>query len=80
MSQNATSIDGLDPIDDGADGLIVLVDAVVDVCEVVEYAGAMDKGELFLCGVQADDGPRSENAGRFALQVKRVTPPLLTFE
>ena len=73
--------DGLDPIDDGADGLVALVDAVVDVCEVVEYAAAMDKGELFLRGVWAYDGSlRSENAGRFALQVKRVTPPFLTFE
>ena len=43
--------DGLDPIDDGADGLVALVDAVVDVREVVEYAAAMDKGELFLRGV-----------------------------
>lgn len=73
--------DGLDPIDDGADGLVALVDAVVDVREVVEYAAAMDKGELFLRGVWAYDGSlRSENAGRFALQVIRLTPPFLTFE
>ena len=81
MSHAERYFDGLDPIDDGADGLVALVDAVVDVREVVEYAGAMDKGDLFLRGVRADDGPlRSENAGRFAPQVKRVTPPFLTFE
>ena len=74
-------LDGLDPVDDGADGLVALVDAVVDVREVVEYAAAMDKGELFLRGVWAYDGSlRSENAGRFALQVIRLTPPFLTFE
>ena len=73
--------DGLDEIDVGADSFVELVDSVVDVREVVEYAAAMDKGELFLRGVRADDGPlQSENAGRFALQVKRLTPPFLTFE
>ena len=60
--------DGLDPIDDGADGLVALVDAVVDVREVVEYAAAMDKGELFLRGVRAYDGSQwSEDAVCLAL-------------
>ena len=57
MSHAERNLDGLDPVDDGADGLVVLIDVVVDVCEVVEYAAALDKGSLFLRGIRADDGP-----------------------
>lgn len=60
--------DGLDKIDVGADSFVALVDAVVDVREVVEYAAAMDKGELFLRGVGAYDGSQwSEDAVCLAL-------------
>ena len=50
------------------DSFVELVDSVVDVREVVEYAAAMDKGELFLRGVRAYDGSQwSEDAVCLAL-------------
>ena len=49
VEQPECDFDGLDPVDDDADVDVALIEAVVDVCEVIEDTTPLNESNLLWC-------------------------------